>query len=206
MTERDGGGNAGRRVERLRTARTRWPAGRGRRAGRISRRRIRHRRRRDPGAGVLRMLPPCRRAARGADAAVHRHLAGDHHPDLDQFVSRPSFSRRGGHGGAAGLGGAGGLRRHPRQRDRALRAGAAVQISCSSRWRGRPRHGCCSAAIRGGSATRCRAVPDEGLWRLRRAALDPDGRRRRTVFESADDVLRPADPSGGRDLLGAWRC
>ena len=33
-----------------------------------------------------------------------------------------------------------------------------------------------------------------------RAALDVDGRRRRAVFQSADDVLRPADPSGGGDI------
>ena len=44
---------------------------------------------------------------------------------------------------------------------------------------------------------------DAALRLLRRAALDADGRRRRPVRESADDVLRPADPSGGRDLLGA---
>ena len=44
--------------------------------------------------------------------------------------------------------------------------------------------------------------PDESLRRPGRAALDPDGRRRRAVFQSADDVLRPADPSGGGDLVG----
>ena len=44
---------------------------------------------------------------------------------------------------------------------------------------------------------------DAALWLLHRAALDADGRRRRPVREPADDVLRPADPSGGRDLVGA---
>ena len=34
-------------------------------------------------------------------------------------------------------------------------------------------------------------------------AVDLDGRRRRPVLESPDDVLRPADPSGSRDLVGA---
>ena len=37
---------------------------------------------------------------------------------------------------------------------------------------------------------------------LRRAVVDLDGRRRRPVREPADDVLWPADPSGGRDLVG----
>ena len=55
--------------------RTRADAGRRRRALRVLRRRVRHRRRRDPGAGVLRMLPARRGAAGGADAALHRHFA-----------------------------------------------------------------------------------------------------------------------------------
>ena len=63
--------------------RTRLAADRGRGAVGISGRRVRHRRRRHPGAGVLRMLPAGRRTAGGADAALHRHLARDHHPDLD---------------------------------------------------------------------------------------------------------------------------
>src|SRR5262249_18764909 len=48
-------------------------------------------------------------------------------------------------------------------------------------------------------------VPDEGLWLLRRPALDPDGRRRRAVLQSPDDVLWPTDPPVGRYLLGARR-
>ena len=44
---------------------------------------------------------------------------------------------------------------------------------------------------------------DESLRLLRRHPLHLDGHRRRIVFEPADDLLRPADPSGGRDLLGA---
>ena len=44
---------------------------------------------------------------------------------------------------------------------------------------------------------------DEALRLFRRPALHLDGRRRRTVPEPADDLLWPADPSGGRDLVGA---
>ena len=90
-----------------------------------------------------------------------------------------------------------------RQRHRALRAGAAVQD--------RVRHG--GVVGRGAAAAGARQLeirrrhpdraPDAALWLLRRAALDADGRRRRPVREPADDLLRPADPSGGRDLVGA---
>ena len=40
---------------------------------------------------------------------------------------------------------------------------------------------------------------------LCRPAVDADGRRRRPVREPADDILWPADPSGGRDLIRAGR-
>src|ERR1019366_5246212 len=43
----------------------------------------------------------------------------------------------------------------------------------------------------------------ESLRLPRRTALHPDGRRRRTVLESADDLLWPAYTSGGRDFVGA---
>ena len=120
-------GNDGRGIEHLRTGRTGAAPGGGRRAVGISRRRVRHRRRRGAGSGVLRVFSARRGAARCADAAVHRHVAGHHHSDLDPVLSRPSRPRRGGHGNPAFLVAAGADRRRAGQRDRALRAGPAVQ-------------------------------------------------------------------------------
>ena len=94
-------------------------------------------------------------------------------------------------------------RRHRRQRHRALRAGAAVQDRVRRRGmvgRGAAAAGARQLEIRRRPADR---APDAALRLLHRPALDPDGRRRRPVRQPADDVLRPADPSGGRDLVGA---
>ena len=187
------------------THRTRPAADRGRRVVGVHGRRVRHRRRRDPGAGVLRMLSPRRRAAGSADAALHRHFAGDHHPDLAVLVSRPLQAGRGRHGHPQAMVAADRAGRPRRQRHRALRAGAAVQdrLRDGGVVGRRP-----AAAGARRLETRRRSAdrpPDARLWLLRRTAVDPDGRRRRAVRQPADDVLRPADPSGGRDLVGARR-
>src|ERR1700694_2974984 len=89
-TEDDNGG----RIGRLRASGTGASAGGGGGAVRFSRRHVRGRRRGHPGAGILRMFSPRRRPARGADAAVHRHFARHHHPNLGQFVSCPFCALR----------------------------------------------------------------------------------------------------------------
>src|SRR5438034_429051 len=63
------------------------------------------------------------------------------------------------------------------------------------------------AAVAGAGHLEARRRRAEGLSdaRLRlfcRAVVDLDGRRRRPVREPADDLLWPADPPGGRDLVG----
>src|SRR5205085_1606852 len=73
------------------------------------------------------MLSASRRAAGGADAALHRHLACDHHPDLARLVSRALRPRRSRHGHPQALVAAGRVRCDGRQRYRALCAGAPVQ-------------------------------------------------------------------------------
>ena len=115
------------RAQRRRACRTGAPAGRRGRGVRVLRGHFRHRRRRDPGAGVLRMLPARWRAAGGADAALHRHLARHHHPDLDPLVSGALRPWRGRSGHPQAVVGADRHWRDRRQRHRALRAGAAVQ-------------------------------------------------------------------------------
>jgi uncharacterized membrane protein YfcA len=44
------------------------------------------------------------------------------------------------------------------------------------------------------------------LYGLRRPALDADGHRRRIVLQPVDDLLRPADPSGGLRPRRRSRC
>ena len=178
-------------------------AGRGGRAVGVFRRHFRHRRRCDPGAGVLRMLPARRRAAGSADATLHRHFIGHHHSNLDPLVSCPSRPRRGRSGNPQIVVAADRHRRHRRQRHRALCAGAAVQDRVRRRGVvGR------SPALAGARQLETRRRPpagaaDAALRLHRRTAVDADGGRRRPVLEPADDVLRPPHPSGGCDLVGA---
>src|SRR6266404_2142869 len=149
------------------------------------------------------MLPARWRAARGAHAAVRRHFARHHHPDVDPLLSRPSRPRRGGYGDRQGVVAAGAGRRGRRQRHRALRAGAAFQDRVRRHGvdgRGAPAARARDLEVRRGSSA---GSANENLWLPCRASVDADGHRRRAVFESADDLLQPADPSGGRDFVGA---
>ena len=168
-TRKNRDGDRGLDVSEL--VRTGAAAGGGRRAVGISRRRVRDRRRRRPGPGVLRMLPTRRRAAGGADAAVHRHLARHHHSDLDPLLARPLRSGRGRHGNPQSVVAAGAGRRDRRQRHRALRAGAAVQDRVRDGGlvgRRAPVAGARDLEVR----RRSPAGPaDEGLRLLRRASL-----------------------------------
>src|SRR5436190_14706295 len=148
------------------------------------------------------MLWARRRAAGSADAAVYRYIARYHHSDLGSLLSRPLRPWRGGYGNSQSVVAAGPDGRDRRQHHRALRAGAAVQ----DRVRGRGvvgRHTTAAGARvlevwRGPSA----GSADEGLRLLCRASLHADGDRRRIVLGPADDLLWPADPSGGGHLLG----
>jgi len=93
--------------------------------------------------------------------------------------------------------------RDRRQRHGTLRAGAAVQdrvrmcrvVGCDAAFSGaRP------LEIRRGRSHR---PLDAVLRLLHRPALDADGGWRRPVRQSADDLLRPPDSSGGGDVIGA---
>src|SRR5579871_1101231 len=151
------------------------------------------------------MLSAGRRAAGGADAALRRHVAGGHHPDLDPLLPGALRPRCGRHDNRQAVVADDSGRRHRRQHRRALCAGAAVQDRlCGGRLLRR------GPAVVCGRGLQVRQRPaegaaDEALWLRDRHPLHPDGDRRRAVLEPADDLLQPPDPSIGRDLLGIGR-
>src|SRR5260370_7149036 len=141
------------------------------------------------------MLSAGRRAAGSANAAVYRPIARHHHSDIDPILSRPLCPRRGGYGDPEGLVAAGGDRRDRRQRDRALRAGAAVQDRV--RRGGMVRRGAPFAGARDLEVRRrpSAGAVDEDLRLLRRASLHADGHWRRVVLQPAYYILLPAASS-----------
>ena len=151
---------------------------------RIARRIVRCRRRRRDRAGSLRDFPRDAGARRRAHAALRRHVARDHHPDLDPFVSCASRKKRDLpvdilRQWAVPVDG----RRADRRGDRRLRPGVDFQDRlCGDR-----------ALDRGEIPVRKRelearrsiagSVPDECLWPHHRALFGADGRRRRVGVE-----------------------
>src|SRR5438045_1866466 len=98
---------------------------------------------------------------------------------------------------------AGAGRRDRRQHHRTLRTGAPVQ-NCvpDGGMVGRDASVAGARDLELGRRPAERVV-DENLRLFRRNSFHPDGHRRRTVLEPADDFLWPSYPSGRRDLVGA---
>src|SRR5436190_14444777 len=90
-------------------------------------RRFRHRRRCGHCAGSFRGVPHVPGAGRGADAALHRHFARDHHPDRLALLPGARRPRPRDSQGAAAVDGAGDPRGRGRIPSRRRRAGRAVQ-------------------------------------------------------------------------------
>jgi hypothetical protein len=151
------------------------------------------------GAGALLVLPLARRAGSrcGCRSASAHRWRSSFRPRSAPWRPPPSAARSTPRDpekvGAAG---------RDRRRRSAASSRATRRSGCSSivfvgvAWSSAS--ACCSARTTGARRRVAERLFDEAYGFDHRPAVDADGHRRRAALQPADDLLRPADPSGGR--------